>query len=164
MNRKEDVVLFPWNMLFPFGKNTDDIMKKMNSMEFQPYMEKFFSQFFPNGKGMEDKGFPASLFKGGLNTAGAPSPSGIQVFETHDSVYVRVPVRDSASLKRLKIYHTTNQLILDGFPEKNNKELITLPSIVKKKGASALLKEDILEISIPKGEDMQYSEINFMEK
>lgn len=84
-------------------------------------------------------------------------------FETHDYVYVRIPIKDEEWIKKLRLYHTTNQLIVEHIPQQEDKHTITLPAIVKKKGASANYKDGILEVKIPKNIDMQFSQIDVME-
>ena len=84
-------------------------------------------------------------------------------FETHDSVFVRIPIKDETMLKELRIYHTANQVILENIPEQDDKHSITLPAIVKKKGSSAKYKDGFLEIKLIKSYDVQYSQIDVTE-
>lgn len=82
------------------------------------------------------------------------------VFETHDFVYVRIPIKDEEWRKNLRLFHTSNQMIIEHIPEYEDKHIITLPVLVKKKGTTAHIKDDILEVKIPKNVDMQFSEID----
>lgn len=84
-------------------------------------------------------------------------------FETHDSVFVRIPIKDDSLLKDLRIYHTANQLIVENIPERDQKNTIPLPAMVKKKGSTAKFKEGILEIKLIKSYDIQYSQIDVTE-
>lgn len=84
-------------------------------------------------------------------------------FETHDSVFVRIPIKDESLLKEMRIYHTANQLMVENIPEKDHKHSITLPAMVKKKGSSAKYKDGILEIKLIKSYDIQYSQIDVTE-
>lgn len=84
-------------------------------------------------------------------------------FETHDSVFVRIPIKDESLLKDLRIYHTANQLMVENIPERDLKHTITLPAMVKKKGSTAKFKEGVLEIKLIKSYDIQYSQIDVTE-
>lgn len=91
------------------------------------------------------------------------NPMNSSAFETHDSVFVRIPIKDEALLKVLRIYHTANQLMVENIPEPDTKHSITLPAMVKKKGSSAKYKDGILEIKLIKSYDIQYSQIDVSE-
>ena len=97
----------------------------------------------------------------------SPSPStGIlnsTAFETHDFVFVRIPIKKEEWIKQLQIYHTSNQLIVEHIPDHEDKHTVTLPAIVKKKGAVANYKDGMLEVRIPKNVDMQFSQIDVTE-
>lgn len=88
------------------------------------------------------------------------NPLNSSTFETHDSVFVRIPIKDELLLKELRIYHTANQLKVENIPERDSKHSITLPAIVKKRGSSAKYKDGILEIKLIKSYDIQYSQID----
>ncbi|WP_409288747.1 Hsp20/alpha crystallin family protein [Peribacillus sp. SCS-37] len=159
--------MFPWNMLFPFNKQAGEMLKNMQSKDIDPLMGNFFSQFAAQAEKMfagqdsaPDFNFMASSGQGKQAVSDSPA----SVFETHENVYVRIAIKESAPLDKLKIFHTSNQLILEGLPESKDRRTVTLPSLVKKKGAQAVYKEGILEVKIPKNEDMQYSEINVSKK
>lgn len=85
------------------------------------------------------------------------------VFETHDCVFVRIPIKDESLLKDLRIYHTANQLMVENIPEREYKHSIALPAMVRKKGSSAKFKDGILEIKLIKSHDIQYSQIDVSE-
>ncbi len=93
----------------------------------------------------------------------AASPLNSNAYETHDFVFVRIPLKNEEWVKQIRIYHTSNQLIVEGIPDHEDKHTITLPAIVKKKGAVATYKDGILEIRIPKNVDMQFSQIDVTE-
>jgi HSP20 family molecular chaperone IbpA len=67
-------------------------------------------------------------------------------------------------MKHLKIFHTSNQAIIENIPGCDERQVITLPCLVKKKGAVAQYQDGILELKIPKSIDMQYTEIDVSEK
>ena len=84
----------------------------------------------------------------------------VSTFETHDHVYVRVLVKDESQLATIKIFHTFNQLIIEGLPSLDNKHVVTLPSIVKMKGATSEYRDDFLQVKMVKKTDLQFTEID----
>jgi HSP20 family molecular chaperone IbpA len=161
--------MFPWN-LFPFNKDMKENLQKMKPEEINNYVQDIIGKVMPgNFRGMMN---PQDMFNGFQPFSSSPSgntssgPTGTlnsTAFETHDFVYVRIPIKDEEWIKSIRIYHTTNQLIVEDIPERQDKHIITLPSIVKKKGATANFKDGILEVKIPKNVDMQFSQIDVTE-
>lgn len=84
----------------------------------------------------------------------------VSTFETHDHVYVRVLIKDESQLSTVKIFHTSNQLIIEGLPTLDNRHVVTLPSIVKMKGATSEYRDDFLQIKMVKKTDLQFTEID----
>ncbi|MBA4537974.1 Hsp20/alpha crystallin family protein [Bacillus aquiflavi] len=159
--------MFPWNSLFPFNKDMQKMMQKMKPEDIEKYIEDMMQKMFPsnpqgamNPTEIMNRGHP--LFQG--ENAQPPSiPLNASVFETHEDVFVRVPIKNKELLKQIRIYHTSNQLILEHIPNMEDKHTITLPALVKKKGARAQYKDEMLEIKISKNIDMQYSEVDVSE-
>ncbi|MFJ5715207.1 Hsp20/alpha crystallin family protein [Neobacillus sp. NPDC093127] len=156
--------MFPWNM-FPFGKDMKESMKKMKPEEINNFVQDIVGKIMPgNMQGMMN---PQEMFNGFQNTASQQrSASGVldsSAFETHDYVFVRIPLKNEEWIKKLRLYHTSNQLIIEHIPEHEDSNTITLPAIVKRKGAIANYKDGILEVKIPKNIDMQYSQIDVTE-
>ncbi|ETI67892.1 Hsp20/alpha crystallin family protein [Neobacillus vireti] len=156
--------MFPWNM-FPFGKDMKESMQKMKPEEINNFVQDIIGKIMPgNMQGMMN---PQEMFNGFQNTASQQRPvSGVlesTAFETHDYVFVRIPLKNEEWIKMLRLYHTSNQLIIEHIPEHNDSNTITLPAIVKRKGAIANYKDGILEVKIPKNIDMQYSQIDVTE-
>jgi HSP20 family molecular chaperone IbpA len=151
--------MFPWH-LFPFHKDTNNTMKQMKPEDINQYVENIMGQMIPNQ--MQGMMNPKDMMKGFNNQANQPTPSSFpsSVFETHDFVFVRVPIKEERWRKDMRLYHTSNQMIIEHIPEHNDKHTITLPALVKKKGTTATIKDGILEVKIPKNVDMQYSEID----
>lgn len=89
-----------------------------------------------------------------------PSSLGISAFETHDHVYVRIFIGDESHLSNLKIFHTSNQLIIEGLPSFDHKHVVTLPCIVKMKGSTSEYRDDFLQIKMVKKTDLQFTEID----
>ncbi|MCA1039988.1 Hsp20/alpha crystallin family protein [Bacillus infantis] len=160
--------MFPWN-LFPFNKDMKKTMQQLKPDEIDKYVQNMMGQLFPQS--MQGMGGPQNMMQGFSpfqQGNSDPSPAGsskldASVYETHDYVFVRVGIKDESWLKQLKLYHTSNQIILEHIPEYDNKHTITLPALVKRKGSSASFKDSMLEVRIPKNIDMQFSEIEVTE-
>lgn len=136
-------------------------MQQLNPEDINKYIQNMMGQMIPEQ--MQGMMNPQDFMKGfnkqqqqTANSSKLPS----SVFETHDFVYVRIPLKEEAWRKNLRLFHTSNQMIIEHIPEYEDKHIITLPALVKKKGTTALIKEDILEVKIPKNVDMQFSEVD----
>ncbi|MET1179354.1 Hsp20/alpha crystallin family protein [Peribacillus simplex] len=154
--------MFPWNSLFSFKNNSNqnEFMKNMQQSDVQSFIEKVFSQVIPdNMQGMMNQKNDG----GSQVNARSELPLHAEVFDTHLYVFVRIPIEDESWLKKMKLYHTSNQSIIEGIPEESDRHVITLPALVKKKGASAQYKESTLEIRLQKSFNTQYSEIDVSE-
>ncbi|MDQ0217926.1 Hsp20/alpha crystallin family protein [Peribacillus cavernae] len=160
--------MFPWNMLFPFQKNDSNNIKNMQPDEIQSFIDQLFSQVIPGNmqQMMEQHQSGAPFQSAQQNVQGNKAnqyPLNAEIFETHSEVYVRIPIQSPEMVKQAKIYHTSNQSIIEGIPAPEDKHVFTLPAIVKKKGASARYKEKTLEIKLLKNFDFQYSQIDVSE-
>ncbi|MED3572130.1 Hsp20/alpha crystallin family protein [Cytobacillus praedii] len=152
--------MFPWN-LFPFHKDAKKAMQQMNSEDINKYIQNMMGQMIPEQ--MQGMMNPQDFMQGFAKQQKQPSNSSklsSSVFETHDFVFVRIPLKEEAWRKKLRLYHTSNQMIIEHIPEYEDKHIITLPALVKKKGTTAHIKDDILEVKIPKNVDMQFSEVD----
>ncbi|WP_374723274.1 hypothetical protein [Calidifontibacillus erzurumensis] len=87
-------------------------------------------------------------------------PFEIKVFESHEDVFVHFPVKQKKDLQSGKIYYNSNQLIIKDIPAIGAKHKVLLPSIVQQRGAKIHYKNGILQIKIPKADDMQFTEID----
>ncbi|MCU9613610.1 Hsp20/alpha crystallin family protein [Caldibacillus lycopersici] len=148
--------MFPWNF-FGFNKNGNDPFKPLTDGQLQKMMDQL-SNMFPDYL----KTFAQQANNPKENTQQRNSDLEIneKVFETHDYVYIRIPIVDESVLKAVKIYYSLNKCIIDGFKGKDTPYSIILPATVKKKGAKAIYRDNVLEIKIPKSLDWQMSEIN----
>lgn len=174
--------MFPWN-LFPFGSK-NNFMKQFNSQEIEKYVQNMINQYMP---GQSDGMFnyeemikrATSMFQNGDQTQNNQSTGtvfqnqqqsstntgfDVSVFETFDDIYVRIPIKNEDWLKHVKIFHTSNQVIIENIPEKGQRHVITLPALIKKKGTLAQYKDEMLEIKMSKNFDMQYTEVDVAEK
>lgn len=160
--------MFPWNM-FSFNKDDQHRLQKMKPDEINKYVQDLMEKMVPAG--LKDMMNPFEFMHGFQSPNGTqPSTSEKRVdilrstiFETHDYVFVRIPINNETWLKEMAIYHTSNQLIVEHIPKYEDKHTITLPAIVKKKGSSANYKDGMLEVRIPKNIDMQFSQIDVTE-
>lgn len=71
------------------------------------------------------------------------------VFETHNSVIVRVHIPDDVHVKNVKAYAGSTQLKLEQEPSRK-KQYVKLPSTVDAGAAKAVHKGRVLEIRMPK--------------
>lgn len=149
-------IMFPWN-LFPFNKETRNRLQNLKPEEINQFIQGIMGNMMP------------SQFDGMMNPGNImpqnkkPQPKNTlhsAVFETHDSVFVRLPIKDEKQLKKIEIFHTANQLIVKNLPEHEDNNTITLPAMVKKKGATAKYKDGVLEIKMLKSSDLQFSQID----
>ena len=153
--------MFPWN-LFPFNKDMKNKLQHMNPDEIDQFIKGIMGNVMPSQSGgAKNPQDVVNHFQSQPTQQGKTLNS--SAFETHDSVFVRIPIKDESLLKDLRIYHTANQLMVDHLPERDAKHSITLPAMVKKKGSSAKYKDGILEIKLIKSYDIQYSQIDVSE-
>lgn len=142
-----------------------DTMQKMKPEEIDKYVQDIIGKIMPsNMRGLMN---PQDMFSGFQSSvSNQQSETGIlnsTSFETHDFVFVRIPIKNEEWVRQIRIYHTSNQLIVEHIPQQEDKHTITLPAIVKKKGATANFKDGMLEVKIPKNVDMQFSQIDVTE-
>ena len=149
-----------------------DKMNSMNPKEIDSYIQNMMKNMFPNGwEGMMN---PNDAMKGAQpftqsnnqqSTRDTPSQKiPTNIFETFEDVFLRLQISNEEWMKQLRIFHTSNQAIIENIPEVGDRQVITLPALVKKKGAVAQYKDGILELKIPKSIDMQYTEIDVSER
>lgn len=154
--------MFPWNML-PFDKNSQRKFLEMKPEEIENYVQQMMGKMFqPDMKGMFK---PEEWLKGMQQQGASPSDKptnklNSEIFETHDFVYVRVPLKNDTWLNQMKMFYTSNQVIIEHIPDFSDKHTIVLPATVKRKGASATHRDGVLELRLPKIVDLQFSEID----
>ena len=153
--------MFPWSF-FPFNKDMKNKLQHMKPDEIDQFIKGIIGNVMPSQSGgtlnSEDI---VNHYK--PQSSHQTNPLNSTAFETHDSIFVRIPIKDESQLKGLQIYHTANQLMVENVPEQGNKHSITLPAMVKKKGSTAKYKDGILEIRLIKSYDIQYSQIDVTE-
>ncbi|HHY74782.1 MAG TPA: hypothetical protein GX497_16460 [Bacillus bacterium] len=87
-------------------------------------------------------------------------PLKINVFESHEDVFIQLPVKHKNDLRAGKIFYNSNQLIIKDIPNIGDKHKVLLPAIVQQRGARIHHKNGILQIKIPKADDIQFTEID----
>lgn len=155
--------MFPWNY-FPFKK---DSQNGFNPNNIEQYVNDIVGKVFPehlqdmlNQEDDTDHRNPKTSKK----PNNKPGKLDYSVFDTHEFVFVRIKIEDKDWVNRMKVFYTSNQIIIEHIPKTGNKHTITLPALVRRKGATAYYRDDMLEVKIPKREDLQYSEIDITEK
>ncbi|MCA1053964.1 Hsp20/alpha crystallin family protein [Rossellomorea aquimaris] len=168
--------MFPWS-LFPFNKDMKDQMNKMNPKEIDSYVQDMMKKMFPGGYSSMMN--PTEAMNGHQPFIHSMNKDPVQqeqektaqhnqipvnVFETFEDVYIRMKIPNEEWMKQMKIFHTSNQAIIENIPEHGDRQVLTLPSLVKKKGAMAQYRDGILELRIPRSVDLQYTEIDVSDK
>jgi hypothetical protein len=153
--------LFPWSLL-PFDQNTQKKFLEMKPDEIEKYVQQMMGKMFqPNMNGMLR---PDEWLKKMKKDTSDPlrSSNGLNadIFETHDFIFIRVPLKEEGWLKQMKLFFTSNQVIIEHIPELTDKHTIILPSTVKRKGAAASHRDGVLELKLAKNIDLQFSEID----
>ncbi|GIN73719.1 hypothetical protein J14TS2_41940 [Bacillus sp. J14TS2] len=153
--------MFPWNLL-PFNQNQDkappfEIGKNNVDDYVQKLMSQAFSAFDQNATNSND--WVGSLLKQVPSSSGSSSSNGVKLFESFQFIFIHISVPDEKTLERWKVYHTTNQLIIEDSEVAQNTKTITLPALVNKKKTTAVYKNGILEVILEKKTDMQYTEV-----
>ncbi|MBT2641650.1 Hsp20/alpha crystallin family protein [Bacillus sp. ISL-41] len=154
--------MFPWNLL-PFDRNTQKKFLEMKPDEIENYVQQMMGKMLqPNMQGMLK---PEEWLKGmqQQNSSEPVKPNtGLkaEMFETHDFVFVRIPLKDEALLKQMKLFYTSNQVIIEHIPDLSDKHTLVLPATVKRKGAAANYRDGILELRLQKMVDLQFAEID----
>ncbi|MBO0995034.1 hypothetical protein [Bacillus sp. SD088] len=153
--------MFPWNLL-PFNQNQDkappfEIGKNNVDDYVQKVMSQAFSAFDQDATNSND--WVGSLLKQLPSSSGSSSSNGVKLFESFQFIFIHISVPDEKTLERWKVYHTTNQLIIEDSEVAQNTKTITLPALVNKKKTTAVYKNGILEVILEKKTDMQYTEV-----
>jgi HSP20 family molecular chaperone IbpA len=152
--------MFPWNTLFSSHKNQNSFLKNLQQNDVQSFIEKVFEEAMP--KNIQETMNQTAPVQGQFQQAQA-HPLNAAVLETHSFIYIRIPIEDENWLKKMKILHTSNQSIIRGIPNEDDKHVIPLPALVRKKGTTVQYKDDVLEIRLLKQSEMHYSEIDISE-
>lgn len=83
----------------------------------------------------------------------------VEIFEAHDYIIVRVGVPDNVHERNIQVHVSTNKIFIKwGLP--GLEEVIQLPADVEKEGIKAVIKNRILEIIIPKEQNIDLKSVN----
>lgn len=151
-----------WNDYYPFARQ-DKVKQMGEDLSDFSSLENYMKQVF-------SKALPASFFPNIVNSPTIDSRKNkkkemkYQVFNLHDYVIVHIPIERELNLKNAKIYHTSSELTLEGIPNSGDKQVIHLPSLVQHKRTKAILKNNMLEIRIPKVQDSRLTHIDVQKK
>ncbi|MGJ7921484.1 Hsp20/alpha crystallin family protein [Neobacillus sp. LXY-4] len=156
--------MFPWN-LFPFNQNMKQTMNSFRPEDIEKYTQDIIGKMMSNHRGgmMNPQELLKNMFPDSNFQDSSQSSLQYTIYDTHEHVYVRITIKAEEWLKKIKIYHTANLIMIENIPNPDDKHSLTLPAMVKKKGATANYRDGILEISIPKSVELQYSEIDITE-
>lgn len=134
----------------------------MKPDEIEKYVQQMMGKMLqPNMKGMlKPEEWLKDMQKNSNDSMKPANSINAEMFETHDFVFVRVPLKEEAQLKQMKLFYTSNQVIIEHIPDFSDKHTLVLPATVKRKGAAANHKDGVLELRFPKITDLQYSEID----
>lgn len=158
--------MFPWN-LFPFNKDTKNKFNQMHPNEIQNYVQEMMDKLMPDTlKKMNAEDMFSNLSRMNKNSQQKHTQGktlDYLIFETHYHIYVRIPIKDEAMLSKIKIYYTSNQVVIHHIPNQDDKHVISLPSLVKKKGSLASYREGVLEIKMVKSMDVHFAEMDVTE-
>ncbi|GIN59185.1 Hsp20/alpha crystallin family protein [Lederbergia ruris] len=155
--------MFPWNS-FPFNLNQDKAKAppfEIGKNNVDDYVQKVLSQAFSafDQGATNSNDWLGSLLKQMPSSTNPSSSDDVKLFESFQYIFIHITVPDEKILERWKVYHTTNQLIIEDSEAAQNTKTITLPALVDKKKTTAVYKNGILEIILKKKTDMQYTEV-----
>ncbi|HZG71687.1 MAG TPA: hypothetical protein VEY51_09145 [Chondromyces sp.] len=153
--------MFPWEKFFnneaaPLGGNPvkpQDVERFVQNM-MEKTMPKDWDQHFPIQAHQEPRPPENSQ-------QNDPVTIPIQVLETFHFIYVRLTLLQTNWAENLKIFYTGNKVILENIPKEGSRQEILLPAPVKKRGASAERRGNIMEISFPVSDDWQFAEVQW---
>lgn len=154
--------MIPWGM-FPFNDDLKKLNEQMNPNEIQKYVNKIMNQHLDQWNNPARNEEIQNSTQQGRSESTQTEVAHADVFETFDDIFIRIHLPDKEAHKRLRIFHTSNQAIIENFPLEGDRQTITLPRLVKRKGATARIKDQILELKMPINIDMQFSEIDISE-
>ncbi|GGE48883.1 spore germination protein GerT [Pullulanibacillus camelliae] len=127
--------------------NTEDVQKKV--MES---LDQFLPDFLKQGKA-------SSATKADAPSQRTTPTAQSQVFETHDFVIARIPIRPD-NYYPPKILMDTYHLYVRGLPEQESELKLQLPAPIRPKNAKAEYKDGVLEVRMLKRGPEPFTEIN----
>lgn len=77
------------------------------------------------------------------------------LFETHNSVIVRLRIPENIHPKHIKLFVGSNRLKVENLSTKQ-KQMITLPNTIDAEGSRAVFKDNVMEVRMPKANDSDF--------
>jgi len=145
--------MFPWNKSSNFPFQMNDMLKNMNPKDVEKYVNDVMTQVF--GESFS----PSMIMREDDNQVSEETKVEelpIDVIETSEYVFVKVPLSDENHPIKIRHTHHTLHIIQSSEVELQK---IMLPAPVRRKGTKAFIKEQTLEIQLTKMEDVDYTEI-----
>ena len=159
--------MFPWNQY----ENINEYVKQLLNLrpnEIDEFVKNIISSNIPhasntsntNEKERDKKTSTIPNKTVPVEPQKKKEPLEIKVFESHEDVFVQFPVDKKNDLQAGKIYYNSNQLVIKDIPNIGDKHKVLLPAIVQQRGAKLHFKNGVLQIKIPKADDIQFTEID----
>lgn len=160
--------MFPWGQYENFNDflkqvmnmKPDDVEDFVNNiMSNTPYAPNFFNDQKERSKNPKNN---RKATETANNSTEIKKNQNIKtkIFESHEDVFVQFQIKNKQDLKAGKIFYNSNQLVLKNIPDIGDEQKVLLPAIVKQRGAKTLYKNGVLQIRIPKADDIQFTEID----
>jgi len=84
------------------------------------------------------------------------SPVHTEMFETHNSIIVKMYIPDRAHAKNVSVYVSEHQVRLENLPPKKSKQTIRLNSYVLPSSCRAVYKSGVLQLHMRKQDKDDY--------
>lgn len=141
------------NKFGPFDMNWKDLGEQFMS----PHKDAYNQDFSWIGDYVQDM-LSQVLPDEAVHNSYVPSRLRPDVIDTHQYIIIRAKVPARVNTRKLKVFFNANQVRLTGLGEEE--EVVQLPASGRFEGSKAILKDDILEIRIPKELNEHYQEIH----
>lgn len=82
-----------------------------------------------------------------------------EIFEAHDYILVKIQVPQNVYERNLSVRTSSSKVFIKWSP-KSHEQVIQLPADVKKEGVKAVIKNHIMELSIPKEENTNSRQVD----
>ncbi|HLU21339.1 MAG TPA: hypothetical protein VKZ77_02530 [Bacillaceae bacterium] len=136
--------MFPWGK-YPFNNDIQKLMQQLNPEDVHSFVNETMKNVMKGQQQVKETEKP-------------PANSDVTIFESFDDVFIQIKLPAQMIDKEIKVYHTSNIVYIENL-DQSGKKKITLPCLVKKKGAVAQIRDNILQLQIPKSNDFQFTEI-----
>ncbi|KXZ18150.1 spore gernimation protein GerT [Bacillus nakamurai] len=153
--------MFEWNRYFPFNNQfSKETFKNADPKDVESYVNQVMESVFGSDYAGQFP-FRDPLSKKTEPVEAAPPKPEIDLFETSDHVFAKIPIEQD-ELDHIRIKHTSHSLVIENSSLSEEKKEIVLPSLVKRKGTKAVYRDGIIEVMFSKQEDYNLSEVEIM--